>query len=137
MRRRKIFTFLVMWIKIDVIIGKFIGRIDISVNIRSFAGRMEIGVSIKGFARWIGVIVWISGILQGVLKFSCDLEFGPYGESTNFPKALVFWASLVYTCLSSVITLHFTCGERKICSIIRKSQNILSMIVGDVVLKIS
>ena len=100
MRRRKIFTFLVMWIKIDVIIGKFIGRIDVSVNIRSFAGRMGIGVGIRGFARWVGVVVWVSGILQGVLKFSCDLGFGPYRASTNFLKALVFWASLVYTCLS-------------------------------------
>ena len=40
---------------------------------------------------------------------------------------------LVYTSLLVIITLHFTCGERKISSIsfstIKKSQNIMSMIV--------
>ena len=29
-----------------------------------------------------------------------------------------------------MITLHFTCGERKICSTIKKSQNIMNMILA-------
>ena len=37
--------------------------------------------------------------------------------------------SLVYTSLLLIITLRFTCGESKICSTIKKSQNIMNMIV--------
>ena len=36
---------------------------------------------------------------------------------------------LVYASLLLIITLRFTCGERKIFSTIKKSQNILNMIV--------
>ena len=37
---------------------------------------------------------------------------------------------LVYTGSLLIITLRFTCGERKIHSTIKKSQNIMSMIIG-------
>ena len=37
---------------------------------------------------------------------------------------------LVYTSLLLIITLRFTCDERKICSSIKGSQNIMNMIVG-------
>ena len=36
---------------------------------------------------------------------------------------------LVYNNLLLIITLRFTCGERKICSAIKKSQNVINMIV--------
>ena len=36
---------------------------------------------------------------------------------------------LVYTNLLQIITFRFTCGERKIRSTIKKSQNIMKMIV--------
>ena len=36
---------------------------------------------------------------------------------------------LIYTSLLQIITFHFTCGERKICSTIKKSQNIMNLIV--------
>ena len=39
-------------------------------------------------------------------------------------------AAQIYQFLSLLITLRFTCGERKICSNIKKSQNIMNMIVG-------
>ena len=35
-----------------------------------------------------------------------------------------------------IITLRFTCGERKICSTIKKSQNIMNMIVEDLTPKL-
>ena len=38
---------------------------------------------------------------------------------------------LVYTSLIPIITFRFTCGERKICSTIKKSQNIMDIIVWD------
>ena len=37
---------------------------------------------------------------------------------------------LVSTSLVLIITLRFTCGERNICSTIKKSQNFMSMIVA-------
>ena len=37
---------------------------------------------------------------------------------------------LVYACLLLIIILRFTCGERKICSTIKKPQNIMNMILG-------
>ena len=37
---------------------------------------------------------------------------------------------LVYTSLLLIITHRFTCGENKICSTIKKSQDIMNMIVG-------
>ena len=37
--------------------------------------------------------------------------------------------TVVYISLLLIITLPFTCGERKICSTIKKSQNIMHMIV--------
>ena len=37
---------------------------------------------------------------------------------------------LVYTSLLLIITLRLTCDERNTCSTIKKSQNILNMIVG-------
>ena len=37
---------------------------------------------------------------------------------------------LVYASLLLIITLRFSCGERKICSTIKKSQNIMNEIVG-------
>ena len=53
-----------------------------------------------------------------------------------FKSALVYlyvvgqlMRQLVYTSLLLIITLRFTCGERKIFSTIRKSQNIMKMIV--------
>ena len=36
---------------------------------------------------------------------------------------------LIYTSLLQIITFRFTCGERKICSTIKKSQNIMNLIV--------
>ena len=36
---------------------------------------------------------------------------------------------LVYTSLLLIIKLRFTCSERKICSTIKKSQNIMNMVV--------
>ena len=38
---------------------------------------------------------------------------------------------LVYTSLLPIITLRFNCGELKICSSIKKAQNIMNIIVGD------
>ena len=53
-----------------------------------------------------------------------------------FKSALVYlyvvgqlMRQLVYTSLLLIITLRFTCGERKIFSTIKKSQNIMKMIV--------
>ena len=37
---------------------------------------------------------------------------------------------LVHTILLLIITLRFTCREREICSPIKKSQNIMNLIVG-------
>ena len=36
---------------------------------------------------------------------------------------------LIYTSLLLIIILHFTYGEREVCSTIRKAQNIVNMIV--------
>ena len=38
---------------------------------------------------------------------------------------------LVYASLFLIITLRFICDERKICSTIKKPQNIMNMIVGE------
>ena len=37
---------------------------------------------------------------------------------------------LVYTSLLLTVTLCFTCGERKVCSTIKKSENIKDMVLG-------
>ena len=42
-----------------------------------------------------------------------------------------FMRQFVYTSLLLITTLRFTCGEPKICSIIKKSQTIMNMIIGD------
>ena len=36
---------------------------------------------------------------------------------------------LVYTSFIIITTLRFTCGERKICATIKKSENVMNMIV--------
>ena len=50
---------------------------------------------------------------------------------SNFlrPKVLSRSATREATRLSLIITLRFTCGERKICSFIKMSQNITNMVV--------
>ena len=45
---------------------------------------------------------------------------------------LIVWQlveQLIYTSLLLIIILHFTYGEREVCSTIRKAQNIVNMIV--------
>ena len=54
----------------------------------------------------------------------------------DFPEILSLklfgnsWSNQHIPCLLLVITLHFTCGKRQIWQIIKKSQNIITMIVG-------
>ena len=70
----------------------------------------------EGWAQ--AVILWGLGIF---------LVFPSFLSRTSFGNS---WSnSLVYTSLLPVIMLRFTCGERKICSTIKKSQNI-NMIVN-------
>ena len=48
-------------------------------------------------------------------------------------KCYVVWRhvrQLIYTSLLPIITLPFACGESKICSIIKKSQNIIKIVVA-------
>ena len=70
----------------------------------------------EGWAQ--AVILWGLGIF---------LVFPSFLSRTSFGNS---WSnSLFYTSLLPVIMLRFTCGERKICSTIKKSQNI-NMIVN-------
>ena len=45
--------------------------------------------------------------------------------------------NLLIPCLLLIITLRFTCGERKIWSNIKKSQNIMTMIVAGLALTLT
>ena len=47
---------------------------------------------------------------------------------TKYLRQSLFF--IINSALQKKITLHFTCGERKICSTIKRFQNIMNMIVG-------
>ena len=67
---------------------------------------------------------------QAVVLWGHDffLVYPSFLNCTSFGNS---WSnSLVYVSLLPVIMLLFTCGERKICSSIKKSQNIINMIVN-------
>ena len=55
-----------------------------------------------------------------------SMKFCDFSDISYFPKMLSF---NIYTSLLLIIMLCFTYGEREICSTIKKSQNILNMIV--------
>ena len=59
------------------------------------------------------------------LWFLCEIAH--YGKSLIYLFQLV--RQPVYTSLFLLIIIRFTCGKRKICSNIKKSQNIINMIV--------
>ena len=46
---------------------------------------------------------------------------------TKYLRQSLFF--IINSALEKKITLHFTCGERKICSTIKRFQNIMNMIV--------
>ena len=96
------------------------------------------------FQCWKGSISVFQGVLLVLAKFSFQgegwaqavilrgldifLVFPSFLSRTSFGNS---WSnSLVYTSLPPVIMLRFTCNERKICSTIKKSQNIINMIVN-------
>ena len=73
-------------------------------------------------------ISWGWGRLSGRI-----LGFSWYFLYSEDPESYATWQlvkQLVYTSLLLITTLRFTCGETKICSTIKMSQNIMKMIVG-------
>ena len=51
----------------------------------------------------------------------------PYYIHKSFGNS---WGNSYIPCLQVIITYRFTCGERKICQNIKKSQNIMKVVVG-------
>ena len=60
-------------------------------------------------------------------SFSCVVSL-PAQWRKCLEKTFNFQLQYVYTSSLLIIKLRFTCGERKICSNIKKSQNIMNMI---------
>ena len=64
-----------------------------------------------------------------------SMRFLGFTEISKFPKILILksfcnsWGNLYILCLLLMITLLFTCGERKHWSNIKRSQNIMTMII--------
>ena len=79
------------------------------------------------------------------LQFLCELSFHETSPISTFQETFIssdesfilgyflifsyFLVSLFYSLLV-MIALYFTCGEKKICSTMKKSQNIMNMILG-------
>ena len=76
---------------------------------------------------------WFS-VFQQIYSSTDKIFISGGGLSTRqqFYDVLIFFCKfvrqLLYTTLLLIISLRFTCGERKISSIIKKSQNIMNMI---------
>ena len=65
-------------------------------------------------------------ILKNIVKLNILSIFEIFQSLKPFGNS---WDNSYIPCLLLIITLGFTCGERKICSTIKKCQNIMNMIV--------
>ena len=101
-----------------------------------------------GHLFWGSIGVIVAGCYKGFAQLSTSFGFG----AVNFAVAAELWlvwghlcpcgrapriingafetsSGFVYASLLLINTLPFTCGERKICSTIKKSQNIMNIII--------
>ena len=91
-----------------------------------YYGRLE---SFAGYLSQALVFMWNSCSLREWFNFCFARDFYYCRQIFHFGIVSLKLRQLAYTSLLLIITLRFICGERKISSIIKKSQNIMNMIV--------
>ena len=91
-----------------------------------YYGRLE---SFAGYLSQALVFVWNSCSLREWFNFCFARDFCYCRQIFHFGILSLKLRQLAYNSLLLIITLRFICGERKISSIIKKSQNIMNMIV--------
>ena len=86
--------------------------------------------SISIFQEFLAIIAKIFMLEEDWTPGYISMRFWDFPEILSLKLFGNSWSNLHIPCLLLVITLHFTCGKRQIWQIIKKSQNVITMIVG-------
>ena len=117
----------------------FLQKIDVKIfdtNSSSHVKRRTTGkVKFLFFSRFLIVLTRFPFREGDQTLGNNSMKFWDFPDISWFPKILILksffksWGNMYIPCLLLIIMLRFICGERKVCSTVKKSQIIMNKIV--------